>query len=105
MVPAMSDHARHEIPGIFEGPILPVTIRLGMPILISNLLNFFYNIVDTIFISMIDRGSTAFISGTGIVFPVYFLFLALASGLGVGMSTLVARSVGERNMDALRHAM
>ncbi len=105
MVPAMSDPARHEIPGIFEGPILPVTIRLGLPILVSNLLNFFYNIVDTVFISMIDRGSTALISGTGIVFPVYFLFLSLASGLGVGMSTLIARSIGERNKDALRHGM
>jgi putative MATE family efflux protein len=105
MVPVMSNPAQQEISGIFEGPILPVTIKLGLPILLSNLLNFFYNIVDTVFISMIDRKSTALLSGTGIVFPVFFLFLALASGLGVGMSTLVARSIGERNMDALRHGM
>jgi putative MATE family efflux protein len=101
----MSNPAPQEITGIFEGPVLPVTLKLGFPILLSNLFNFFYNIVDTVFISMIDRGSTALISGTGIVFPVYFLFLALASGLGVGMSTLVARSIGERNMAALRHGM
>jgi len=105
MVPGMNNSAPQEIPGIFEGPILPVTIKLGFPILLSNLLNFFYNIVDTVFISMIDRGSTALISGTGIVSPVYFLFVALSSGLGVGMSTLIARSIGEKNPDALRHGM
>ncbi len=86
-----------EIHGIFEGPILPVTVRLGLPILIGNFFNFLYNIVDTVFISMIDRNSTALISGTGIVFPVYFLFLALGSGLNVGVSAMVARGIGERN--------
>ena len=35
----------------------------------------------------------------------YFLFVALSSGLGVGMSTLIARSIGEKNTDALRHGM
>ena len=54
--PVWSNSAPQEITGnLFEGPILPVTIKLGFPILLSNLLNFFYNIVDTVFISMIDR--------------------------------------------------
>lgn len=87
---------------MFEGPVLPVTIKLGLPILLANFFNFLYNIVDTVFISLIDRSSTALISGTGIVFPVFFLFTALASGLAVGVSTLVARSIGEGNHAALR---
>ena len=99
----MADVKIREISGMFEGPVLPVTVKLGLPILLANFFNYLYNFIDTVFISLIDRNSTALMSGTGIVFPVYFLFIALASGLGIGVSTMVARSIGEKNHAALRH--
>ncbi|MBN2535639.1 MAG: MATE family efflux transporter [Spirochaetales bacterium] len=97
----MSDIKTREIKGMFDGPILPVTLRLGIPILIGQVFGFLYNLVDTYFIAQIDRTSTALISGTAIIFPLFFLFLSLGNGLIIGVSTLVARGIGEKNQKAL----
>ncbi|MBN2444797.1 MAG: MATE family efflux transporter [Spirochaetales bacterium] len=86
---------------MFQGPVLPVTLRLGIPILIGQLFGFLYNFVDTYFIAQIDKTSTALISGTAIIFPLYFLFLALGNGLIIGISTMVARGIGEKNNEVL----
>jgi Na+-driven multidrug efflux pump len=48
-----------EISGIFEGPIMPTALRIGMPIMIGNLVQLLYHGVDTYFISLIDKNSTA----------------------------------------------
>ncbi len=86
-----------EIPGMFSGRILPVTLRVGVPILIGNALQFVYVLIDTFFISRIDPTSTALLSGTGLMFPLFFFVMALAMSLNVGVSTLVGRAVGEKN--------
>ncbi len=100
----MEDRKITEITGMFEGPILPLTARLSIPFFISNIIYLFYLIIDTYFITLIDRGSTALISGTGLVFPIYFLFMALAMGLNIGVGTLVARGIGENNNTAIERA-
>ena len=89
---------------MFEGPIIPVTFRIGMPILIGNVFNLLFTIVDTLFISMIDSNSTAILSGTGLVFPLFFFFLAIATGISVGIGALVARAIGEDNTSTLTSA-
>jgi len=87
----------NSIKNMFEGPVFPVTARLSLPFFISNFLSLLYLIVDTFFISRIDPNSTALISGTGLVFPIYFLFISLSVGISIGVSSLVARGIGERN--------
>ena len=76
---------------------MPVTIRIGTPILISSLLHFAYALVDTWFISRIDPSSTALLSGTGLIFPLLFFFYAVGASISVGVSTLLGRLIGERN--------
>ena len=88
---------RGDIHGMFDGPVLAVTARIGTPILIGNILHLAYALVDTWFLSAIDRSSTAIMSGTGLVFPLFFLFMAIGMSLNVGLASLVGRAVGERN--------
>lgn len=95
---------KNEIQGMFEGPILPLALKLSIPFFISNVVGLFYLVIDTYFITLIDRSSTALISGTGLVFPVYFLFLALGMGINIGVSSLVARAIGEKNQAAMERA-
>ncbi|MBU2512523.1 MATE family efflux transporter [bacterium] len=83
---------------IVSGPILPVTIKLTIPVLIGHLLNLLYTAVDTLFISMLDRDSTAIISGIGLVLPVYMLVIAFGTGLFAGISSLLARSIGKQHL-------
>ncbi len=90
-----------DIPGMFEGPVLPVLIRLAVPMLAGMVVQLLYNITDTIFISRIDMSDPSLVGGVGIIFPVMFLAMALAGGLMTGTSSLVARAIGEKNYAVL----
>jgi putative MATE family efflux protein len=94
-----------EIPGMFDGPILPLTIKIGMPILIGNVMQFCYALIDTIFISRIDPSSTAIISGTGLMFPLFFLFMAISMSLSIGTASLVGRMIGANDREQSGHIM
>jgi len=100
----MSDHsemAKREVPGMFSGPVLPLIARLSLPVLAGMFFQLLYNIVDTIWVSRIDLNDPSYVGGTGLIFPVIFFFMALASGVSVGVSSLVARAIGEKNRDVL----
>jgi len=86
-----------EIPGMFDGPILKLLVRLAFPIFFGMVFQILYNIVDTIWISRIDLNDPSYVGGVGIVFPIIFLIIAFASGIMVGTSSLVARAIGEKN--------
>jgi putative MATE family efflux protein len=94
-----------EIPGMFEGPILPLTIKIGLPILIGNALQFCYALADTVFISRIDPSSTAIMSGTGLMFPLFFLFMAISMSMSIGIAALVGRLIGANDRELVGHVM
>lgn len=92
-----------EISGMFEGKIGPLLFKLALPIALSGLVNQVIIIVDSIFISSINKGSTAYLSGAGVVFPLMFIYLALGFGLATGVSTLLARGIGEKSESAIKY--
>ncbi len=93
-----------ELQGMFDGPILPLLIRLSLPILAGMFFQLLYNIVDTWFVSRIDLLDPSYVGGVGLIFPLIFLFIALGNGLMVGVNSLVARAIGEKNSDVLDRA-
>jgi len=92
---------RSEIKGIFEGPIVPVTLRLAFPLLVGMFFQILYSLVDTFFVTLIDRSNTAIFSGMSLVMPLFFFAMSLAQGISVGVSSLIARAIGERNQDVI----
>jgi len=92
-----SQAVQKEIKGMFEGPILKLLVKLTMPIFFGMVFQILYNIVDTIWISRIDLTDPSYVGGVGIVFPILFLVIALASGIMIGVSSLVSRAIGEKN--------
>lgn len=85
-----------EIPGMFEGRILPLLIKLTLPVLGGMAFQLLYNVVDTIWISRIDLNDPSYVGGTGIIFPILVLAIAMGNGFLVGTSSLVARAIGEK---------
>lgn len=86
-----------DIPGMFEGSVLPVLIKLSVPLLAGMIVQLLYNITDTIFISRINLSDPSLVGGVGMIFPIMFMAIALSSGLMTGTSSLVARAIGEKN--------
>ncbi len=91
------DFSEKENKSIYEGPVLPVIVKLSLPILAGMFFQLIYNITDTAWISRIDINDPSYVGGTGIIFPIIFLAIALSNGILVGISSLVARGIGEQN--------
>ena len=72
-------------------PIPQTLIRMTGPMIIGMFMLFTFNLVDTLFISMLGTEPLSAISFT---FPVTFMVLSLAIGLGIGTSAVVAKYLG-----------
>ena len=76
-----------------EKNINKVILKLSWPMIIAFLLHTSFNVVDGIFLGRISAEALAAVS---ISFPVIFLMIALGGGLGVGTTSLIARSIGAK---------
>lgn len=75
-------------------PINKLLLSMSVPIIISMLVQAFYNIVDSIFVSRVSENALTAVS---LAFPIQNLMIAVGIGLGVGINALVSRFLGEKN--------
>ena len=78
-------------------PIPKLLISMSLPIIISMLVQACYNIVDSIFVGMIDPVAGKPFTAVTLAFPVQNLMIAVGAGTGVGINALLSRSLGEKN--------
>ena len=79
--------------------VLPVgKLLLGMaaPIMISLLVQAFYNVVDSIFVSRLSENA---LSAVSLAFPLQNLMIAVGGGTAMGMNALLARSLGAKKQN------
>ena len=77
-------------------PIGKLLVNMSTPMMISMLVQALYNIVDSIFVAMIEEDALTAVS---LAFPIQNLMIAFAMGTAVGMNALVSRHLGEKNFD------
>ena len=75
--------------------------KVSIPIMISMLVQALYNVVDGIFVA---RYSADAFTAVSLVFPIQMLMIAVGTGLGVGINSLVSRRLGEGRAEAARDA-
>ena len=75
-------------------PIPKLLFTMSLPMMLSMLVQAFYNIVDSVFVAQIDEYALTAVS---LAFPIQNLMIAVASGTGVGVNALLSRSLGEKN--------
>lgn len=80
---------------------LKLILVMGIPPILSMLIQSLYSIVDGIFVGQI---SDAAFNAISIAYPITNLTLALSVGLGVGINSLMARSLGAGNEKKARKA-
>ncbi len=79
-----------------RAPIVPLLFSMGVPIMISMMVQALYNVVDSIFIS---RTGEAALTAVSLIFPVQIIIIAFAVGTAVGMNALLSRRLGEGRSD------
>ena len=90
-------------------PVKKLMLSMGLPMILSMVLQALYNIVDSYFVSCIP--STASIPNMGdlavnaltLAFPIQMLMVAVGVGTGVGVNTLLARSIGQGDKNKANH--
>ena len=86
----MDERIREEnIMGVM--PVGKLLLNMGLPIMVSMLVQALYNVVDSIFVSRIDEYALTAVS---MAFPMQNLMISFAVGFGVGMNALLSRALG-----------
>jgi putative MATE family efflux protein len=77
-----------------QGPILGALLRLAVPIVLANMLQSAYQLIDAFWVGRLGGAAVAAVAVT---FPLTFLMFALGAGFSIAGSTLIAQYVGARN--------
>lgn len=75
--------------------------KLGLPMIVSMVLQALYNVVDSIFVANMDNAGAIANEALTIAFPVQIMIIAIGVGTGVGLNALLSRSLGERNHEKI----
>ena len=81
-----------------EGKLL---MNMSLPMMISMLVQAMYNIVDSIFVSRVSENALTAVS---LAFPLQTLLIAVAAGTGVGVNSILSKSLGEKNYERANKA-
>ena len=75
-------------------PVNKLIINMSLPMIISMLVQALYNIVDSVFVAMVNQESLTAVS---LSFPAQNLMIGFATGTAVGVNALISRALGEKN--------
>ncbi len=71
-----------------EGKLL---LTMAVPMMLSMLVQALYNVVDSIYVAQVSEDC---LSALSLAFPAQNIMIGLATGTGVGVSTLISRALG-----------
>ena len=75
--------------------------KVSVPIMISMLVQALYNVVDSMFVAKYDPDALTAVS---LAYPIQVLMIAVSTGLGVGINSLISRRLGEKRVEDARDA-
>lgn len=78
-------------------PVGKLLMNMALPMIISMLVQALYNVVDSIYVSRISESAVTALS---LAFPVQNMQIGVAVGIGVGINSLLSKSLGEGNQEA-----
>ena len=71
-------------------------IKLALPMILAMSVQTIYNLVDAIWVSGLGADALA---AVGFVFPIFFIAMALSTGLGMGAGSAISRRIGAKDKE------
>lgn len=75
-------------------PVNKLLLNMSLPMMVSMLVQALYNIVDSIFVAKLSENALTAVS---LAFPIQTLLIALGTGTGVGVNSLLSKQLGEKD--------
>ena len=97
----MSSPANENKMGVL--PVGKLLFSMSVPMMLSMLMQAFYNIVDSVFVSQISETGNELAALT-FAFPLQSLMIAFGGGTMLGMNTLISKSLGRKDRDSADRA-
>lgn len=80
-------------------PVKKLMLSMGIPMIISMVLQAVYNIVDSAFVSNMPSGGEDALNALTLAFPLQILMVAVGIGTGVGANVPVAKCLGMKESE------
>lgn len=80
-------------------PVNRLMLNMGIPMIISMMLQAVYNIVDSAFVANMANDGELALNALTLAFPVQMLMVAVGIGTGVGVNALLAKSMGQGDLE------
>ena len=80
-------------------PVPKLMARIGLPIVLSMILQAAYNVVDSAYLARMAAGVETALTALSLAFPVQLFMVAVSIGTGVGTNALLARLLGLGDKD------
>lgn len=77
-------------------PVGRLLAGMAVPMMISMLVQAFYNIVDSVFVSYVNENA---LNAVSLAFPLQQLMIAFCGGTAVGMNALLSRALGAKQYE------
>lgn len=90
------DKKTHHMNKMGEMPIGKLIFNMSWPAILSMLIQAFYNVVDSFFVSQIGEAALAAVT---YIFPIQMLMISVGVGTGVGVNSLISRRLGARKTE------
>lgn len=76
-------------------PVKKLMLGMGIPMIISMVLQAVYNIVDSAFVSNMSEVGESALNALTLAFPMQVLMVAVSIGTGIGANVFIAKSLGQ----------
>ncbi len=80
-------------------PLKKLFWKMGLPMIISMVLQALYNVVDSIFVTNMEGVGALANEALTIAFPIQIMIIAIGVGTGVGLNALLSKSLGEKEKE------
>lgn len=82
-------------------PLGKLLFNMAIPMVLAMLVQALYNVVDSLYVSRISESAVTALS---LAFPVQNIQIGFATGIGVGVNSILSKSLGENNRENANRA-
>lgn len=80
-------------------PLVKLFWTMGLPMIVSMVLQALYNVVDSIFVANIRESGVLANQALTLAFPVQIMMIAIGVGTGIGINACLSKSLGEKDKE------